>query len=813
SGTAFARSRTRGRIRWRGAPRVRLRFFADGGFSDEDANYDSHAGPVVIDNLQVEGLSMETFEGESIGATASEDWEGAIVPGYGASYLWLFPGALQVQTDNCAKDLTCLWAAILGSPETYACGGYPLQAAVPKGNSQGQYIHAQAWSPLFPITGTGTVINFQFSVYRDMTLDSLVFYIWDVRAVIEGCEGPWRTRGFIYFGPQKDWLVNTFPVGDLIPAEASHMRVRLGVIDQCGVWCGVFGTGACHGHAPLLDNAKVYRVDIFGPVWSTRDIDMFQDTFPVDGTDTGIGRADVALSITASASPTILPGDSARVIVSDPITAVPVTNPSGLMTDNLGGTGNQAGTNGNRACYLYVHVLDSGVPSATKTGAILSGGPSYPFKDTVVADGKTWTRIQCWLRVNSTSTFVVDLNDALFEAGDVVEFFWGAISTGGETSYCSGSALNYVQSDLDLAAKVASEFTILPLDAPTSVLYVDGMDGRRAQAYWDTAFEQLGLLPHRFDVRGPTSSVSNRPGTRVTDVATQLNGHYRVILWDAGDITQNLGDGTGAPEKSNDYAMVNQFLAGLASPGGIYICGDDYFQGLNSATGSSAVTFKSTYLTFSYVTGNHRPSFGIAPIATGAAGGTFAGDTFVVNGNCPLINDFDVVTPTGSSVTQMTYGAPTGTNSAVVSKTTGNARVLASGFSFIYLRDDDEDGVMDRAQHLHDILAFLGETTDQPTDTAPVYTNRLEQNYPNPFNPQTTIGFSLKERGRVRIDVFNVAGEHVRTLLDETRAAGAHTDVRWDGKDGSGRSVASGVYFCRLVADRFSQTRKMVLVQ
>ncbi len=796
--------------------KVRIRFEADGSFSDEDAYYDSHAGPVVIDNLQVEGLALEDFEGEVVGATETEDWEPYLPPGYGASYMALFPGTSLVQEDQCAKNTSCVWAAIAGSTETYACGGFPQQAAVPKGNADGQYIHAEIWSPLIPITGTGSAINYQFSVYRDFALDGLVYYIWDVRAVVDGCEMAWRSRNLYFPSSQKDWLRYTFPVGDLIPATASHMRARLGVIDLCSIWCGVYGTGACHSHAPLLDNVKVYRVDIFGPLWSTRDIDMFQDTFPGDGTDTGIGRADAALSITASASPTILPGDSARVIVSDPITAVPVTNPSGLETDNLGGTGNQSGTNGNKAIYLWVHVIDSGVPSATKTGAVLSGGPEYPFKDTQVADGKTWTRIQCWLRVAATSTFVVDLNDNLFEAGDVVEFFFGATSTSGYTSYASGSALNFVQSDLELAAQVASEFTILPLDGPTDILFVDGMDGRGAQQYWDTAFESLGLVAgiDRYDVRGPTSSVSNRPASRVTDVATQLHGHYRRILWDAGDITQNLGDGTGAPEKTNDYAMVNLFLGGLPNPGGVYICGDDYAQGLNTAAGASAVTFKSTYVTFTLTTGNHRPSFGVSPIVMGAAGTALENQSFVAWGGCPLFNDFDVMTPTGATFAAMTYGTATGTNAAVISKTTGNARVVASGFSFIYIRDDDEDGIMDRASHLEKLLCALGDCEGTPT-SAPAATavNRLEQNYPNPFNPQTTIAFSIKERARVRVDVFDVSGARVRTLLDETRAAGSYADLRWDGTSDARQAVASGVYFYRLRAGSFSETRKMVLLK
>jgi len=799
--------------------KVRLRFASDGAYSDEDAAYDSHAGPVVIDNLVAEGLALEDFEGEAVNSTTSNDWEGFSEPGYG-QHMALFSGNSLVQQDVCAKNLSCQWAAISGSAETYACGGFPLQAAVPKGNGEGQYLNNSVWSPSIALFGTGAVINLQFTAYRDMTLDGLVFYSWDVASInAVGCQGAWRNRGEVYYGDQKDYLVDTFPVGDLIPASATSMRVRFGVVDMCGVWCGVLGAGACHAHAPLLDKVRVYRVDIFGPAWSARDKDMFQDTFPSDGSDTGIGRADAALSITASASPTILPGDSARIICSDPITAVPVTNPSGLATDNLGGG------NGNKAIYLWVHVLDSGSPSGTKTGAALSGGALYPFKDTQVADGKTWTRIQCWLRIVSTSTFVVDLNDNLFEAGDVVEFFFGAISAAGFTSYCSGSNLGFVQSNVNVAALNASEFTILPLVPGTSgtdILYVDGMDGRGAQGFWDVSFAQMSENPDRYDVRGPLSGVSNRPGTRVTDVLTQLNGNYRKILWDTGDLTIGLGDGTGSPEKSNDYFMVNAFLTGIGSLGGlggVYICGDDFPQGLNAATGASAVAFKSTFLTYTLTNSNARPAYGLAPIGTGVGiPGFFAGDTFVIYGGCPLINDFDVMTPTGSSLMQTTYGAVGATNGAEISKTTDLGggvipRVIAGGFSFIYIRDDEEDGTLDRSKHLYDILIALANAPDQPTDTKPVAVNSLEQNYPNPFNPQTTIAFSMKDRARVKIDVYNVTGQLVKTLLDETRAAGSYTDVRWDGTNGANQPVSSGVYFYKLVAGSFTDTKKMTILK
>ncbi len=791
-----------------GPVRVRLRFFSDGGFSDQDGNYDSHGGPVVIDNLAVEGLAMETFEDESVGATASNEWESVVNPGYG-NYLALFPGVTLVQESVCAKNLSCVWAAISGSTETYACGGFPQQAAVPKGNDDGLYINNEIWSPWIPISGAGSRADLSFDVYRDLPIPQLVFYTWGVRAKVNGCATTWRSRGLVYFGTEKDWVRAVFPFGDLVDwPGATHIQVALGVFDRCGTSCGPFGSGLCHSHAPLFDNVRVYRADIDGPVFSTRDIDMFQDTFPTDGTDTGIGRADAALSITSASSPTILPGDSARVIVRDPITATG-GNPSGLESDVLGGA------NGDKASYIYVNVSDNGVFNPAKSGAVLSGGARYPFKDTVMADSRTWTRIQCWLRVVGTSTFVVDLNDNLFQAGDVVSFFFGATNTLGETSYCSGSALDYVQSDIELAAETASEFSILPVSgngtSDSNVLYVDGMDGRGGQEFWDIAFAQLGKFADRYDVRGPTSNVSNRPGSRVTDAAQQLDDNYKVIFWDTGDLSQTIGDGTVAGGKTNDYAMLNAFLGGTSK--GIYLCGDDLPSSLNAAAGASAVTFRTTFVTYSMTSTDHRPAYGVAPAGTPAPGGMFAGETWVIHGGCPLLNDFDVITPTASTVMASTYGTNGANNGAEISKITGTARVLLGGYSFIYIRDDEANGVLDRTEHMRRILIHLDGAQNPPVGADLIASNHLEQNYPNPFNPQTTIAFSLKARSRVRIDVFDVTGAHVRTLVDENRAAGSYTDVRWDGTNDVNQPVASGVYWYRLVSGSYAESRKMVLLK
>ena len=96
-------------------------------------------------------------------------------------------------------------------------------------------------------------------------------------------------------------------------------------------------------------------------------------------------------------------------------------------------------------------------------------------------------------------------------------------------------------------------------------------------------------------------------------------------------------------------------------------------------------------------------------------------------------------------------------------------------------------------------------------DTPPARTT-LGQNYPNPFNPTTTITFDLASPGYVRLDVFDVAGRHVATLVDGNKPAGP-AEAAWNGRDTTGRPASSGVYFYRLLAGGTSQTKKMVLLK
>ena len=87
----------------------------------------------------------------------------------------------------------------------------------------------------------------------------------------------------------------------------------------------------------------------------------------------------------------------------------------------------------------------------------------------------------------------------------------------------------------------------------------------------------------------------------------------------------------------------------------------------------------------------------------------------------------------------------------------------------------------------------------------------LLQNYPNPFNPSTIIPYQLPAPTHVRLEVFNVLGQHISTLVDREQPAGRHT-VTWHGTDAAGRAVAAGLYLYRIRGTGPSETRRMVLV-
>jgi hypothetical protein len=105
--------------------------------------------------------------------------------------------------------------------------------------------------------------------------------------------------------------------------------------------------------------------------------------------------------------------------------------------------------------------------------------------------------------------------------------------------------------------------------------------------------------------------------------------------------------------------------------------------------------------------------------------------------------------------------------------------------------------------------AFL--LADGNVETLPVQ-YALLQNYPNPFNPTTSIRYELPANSYVELVIYNVQGQVVRELVNGWQKAQRYV-VEWDGKNTQGKSVASGIYFYRIKAGEFVNTKKMVLLR
>jgi endo-1,4-beta-xylanase len=88
----------------------------------------------------------------------------------------------------------------------------------------------------------------------------------------------------------------------------------------------------------------------------------------------------------------------------------------------------------------------------------------------------------------------------------------------------------------------------------------------------------------------------------------------------------------------------------------------------------------------------------------------------------------------------------------------------------------------------------------------------LDQNYPNPFNPSTTIRYIMRRSSHVKVTIYDLRGQKVRTLVDAYQTAGEYSPV-WDGRNDQNNAVSSSIYFYRLTADDFSQQKKMILIR
>jgi hypothetical protein len=830
-----------------GNVKARFRFSSDSAWSDEDGLWPTD-GAILVDDITLQTWvngtlstnNTESFEAATTGSNVGGIWTGKKAPNFG-DYAALYPGVTVTQEDPCDFRALFMWGFFDDPLVTdYSChtpNPLPGQGAMPFGTPDGIYMRNEVWAPPVPNIGVGAEYRIRLGTYRDLPLDNLQFYVWHVRSWSDPdgagplplCPGNWDDDNFVYYGGNRDWIDRPFQVGARVDQTADEVQIAIGSWDMCNVWCNVYGTGACHSHAPLIDDLRLERIATFGPQYSVRALDTFQDNFAADGTLTGTGRADAAQDILPNTSPGILPGDSIM------FTVAPLSD--------IGGP----------TIWLYARVENSNAP---KSGAGLGSpdirdgkaGPRWPHAGSWVdAGGHTWELFQADTAFTSAGgvspdRYCVDLNDDLFVPGDTIRWFLGAdvdgtIGNGNENYWHrqldgQGNGQDGISTtEREVAAASPCEFTILPAGGYNrggDILYVDDTDDRGgpAQLFFDSSFDLLGIRDKvdRFDVLGPSSAVANSLASRVTSNINQIINVYRQIIWNSGNLSSaTLGDGTGNPEKSDDFSLLEQFIRTSDKGPGLYLSGDDIAEEWVTLAGAGAVLLKSTWIPFNLLDGDHiNAGEAISPTFTATSAPFSPGgvpQTFVGYGGCALINNFDVLQPTG--VSQEDFPYPNGSGSAIISSQQTNsqavtATIVLSGLSYTYIRDAGVQFPPARTEHLRSVLLYMGSTVPQATGIepdGPQFANRLFDAYPNPFNPTTTIKYTIKERAHVSLRVYNAAGQLVRTLLDEVQAPDQIQPVTWDGANNAGQTVSSGVYFYKLSTKNFSQTKKMVLLK
>jgi len=153
-------------------------------------------------------------------------------------------------------------------------------------------------------------------------------------------------------------------------------------------------------------------------------------------------------------------------------------------------------------------------------------------------------------------------------------------------------------------------------------------------------------------------------------------------------------------------------------------------------------------------------------------------------------------------------------------------RMMASFGPFDFRPNDTQQVVLklavgqdtDYLNAITKLLEILSDSSGLPTDAADNGSPNLPkefklcQNYPNPFNPSTSIEYSVPTKSHVTLTIYNILGQRVSRLVDETKSAGTYTAV-WNGTDDADEPVASGIYFYRLTNDDNTSSRKMILLK
>jgi hypothetical protein len=784
-------------------------FHSDDRWSDEDCIVPSD-GAVRIDNIRVylNGV-LHNGHVETCEPGDPSLWLPVVPDGVGNF------GAVHVGlsgTETCRENMTpqvgfvddgIVEPATGGSPcWTWCYGpyGYVVNAW---GGLAGpnRTLWNEVWSPVAAVPTSGDHDAFVLSYERFHhaplgTGSAGIFPEWRIRSTASSsaadiANAPWVSRDFVtYGGPELSR--RTEVVSDLLVPGAQYVQVALGVRELGYLWGW---TGLDATPAPYYDNVQLITFPLPGPAMATREIDLAQDGFPeqgfVDLASLGSNhvRFDMAGDV-ATASPAYLAGDS---ILCD---AVAVRD--GTMLD------------GPPRLYYRLKTLPLFEPYVyyPTSGWVEGRQVSYP-------DSIPWH-------------FSFDLPDSNFLfPGSVLHYYFWAKDTGGVGAVATIPADTTGFSDLSGASPYDELFRVRGLpsvadpagDQPP-VLWWDDSGRGPERGRWILALRNLGLVEgvdyDCYRTLAADAGQGNGLGGRAT--ATLLSG-YETLLYTSG--TQSRF--TIMPD-DDQVVLTTWFAHGNKNA---LFTGDD----LAFDLATNGPTFLAAVLGVQHEMQNLSSAIDgqTAPLVLPSTGSpVFSADLaggWIACGSCPDLARFDGVTPLSPTVAAAAFTDPAGAAAGYPYPATtyrsdptyGNRCVYVPyGLSHVLTPANVTPPyapLSARARLLGDVLTHFGvPISGLPVGVPAAPRFEVFRNYPNPFNPSTVFAVRLSAPGKVLMQVFDVRGRLVRTLVDGVLPAGPRKVV-WDGTDGRGRTTAAGVYFCRASAFGTTRTFKMMIVK
>jgi len=397
----------------------------------------------------------------------------------------------------------------------------------------------------------------------------------------------------------------------------------------------------------------------------------------------------------------------------------------------------------------------------------------------------------------------------LMTAGSVIAYRFGMTDGLGATSRYPDEGAEF-------------EFSILPVNG--GILFVDKHNDltvdENGEYRYETEFyyrEALDILGHDYDV----FDVRDASGDPVDADGPDYFGleNYETVIWSTGDLDLNT-------VTFNDQVALETWLPdaeGLTVNRNLLLTGNGIGYELETF-GPDVVCFYNCWL-FSIHNGTMNPEQPGWGLYDSAGGDTFLTWPCRVHDGCPDLARFDKMytEPSATCEHVAEYGSGELAYGAGVAYTHPDLhyKTVNLGFGIEYLTAnvgpsrDHGNGVVHRVDLLSNILEFFEvEPGGQPTEvTTGEHVTALMPPTPNPSRGQTRVSYSIGQGGPVKIEVYDVAGRRVRTLVDDV-AVGRSSDVaEWDGRDDTGRACANGVYFVRLLAPEFEATRKLVVLR